>query len=290
MALGVVAGLAGLAGASGVAAQERQVDFSVADETPNGWEISVTPYGWMAGISGDLGVGGRSFGINATFYDLLTKSDYLIPVMGYTELRNDRFAIFADGFYTQMKFSKSNTITKNPFAKANLTLKSKAELTQTLAFAEAGASYEVAHWQGPMGDTGLELLGGARYWYSSIDASLKVDGTVKFGNLGVKKKGKYATAKSGDIDWVDPVVGARISQEFANMQKFELLGDIGGFGVGSQFSWQVYAGYTKGYQVGQAILAWTVGYRALAANYETNSGNSLDFVLHGPILGATVRW
>ncbi|MCB1494435.1 MAG: hypothetical protein KDJ86_01510 [Bauldia sp.] len=290
MALAVGAGIAGSAAVSIAAAQERDVDFSVADEMPNGWEVSITPYGWMAGISGDLGVAGRTLQINANFYDLLTKSDYLIPVMGYTELRKDRFAIFADGFYTQMKFSKSNMITKNPFAKANLTLKSKAAVTQTLAFAEGGASYEVARWQGPMGDTGLEVLGGARYWYSSIDTSLKINGTVKFGNLGLKKKGKYAVAKSGDIDWVDPVIGARISQEFANMQKFELLGDIGGFGVGSEFSWQVYAGYTKGYQVGQAILAWTLGYRALAANYEAKSGNSLDFVLHGPIAGFTVRW
>ncbi|SDB21824.1 hypothetical protein [Bauldia litoralis] len=295
LALGLIAALAASLVTTAQAAEptsDRVVDFSVADEAP-GWEFSVTPYAWLTGISGDIGVAGRTVGVNVTFQNIISESDYIIPLMGYVEARNDRFAIFGDFFYTQVRFTGSKSVTRNPFADASLTLKGKAGLTQTLGFAEGGAAYEVAQWQGPMGATGLELLGGARYWYASVDTTLNIDSTVKLKQLGLKRKNSRAYAKSGDIDWVDPVIGARVRQDFGEGRQLELLGDVAGFGVGSEFSWQVFAGYTKAWEVGRATMAWTLGYRAIGVDYTEGKGTdakTFDLVLHGPIAGFTVGW
>jgi hypothetical protein len=43
--------------------------------------------------------------------------------------------------------------------------------------------------------------------------------------------------------WVGPVVGARIRRQIAPGKELRLEGDVGGFGAGSEFSWQVVATY-----------------------------------------------
>jgi hypothetical protein len=48
---------------------------------------------------------------------------------------------------------------------------------------------------------------------------------------------------SGSVDWLDPFVGARVRQQLAPGQEIVLRGDVGGFGAGSQFSWQAIGTY-----------------------------------------------
>ena len=43
---------------------------------------------------------------------------------------------------------------------------------------------------------------------------------------------------SGSVDWADPFIGARLQHQLAPSQEITLRGDVGGFGAGSQFSWQ----------------------------------------------------
>jgi len=45
-------------------------------------------------------------------------------------------------------------------------------------------------------------------------------------------------AKSGSVDWADPFIGARLQHQPTPGQAITLRGDVGGFGAGSQFSWQ----------------------------------------------------
>lgn len=279
-----------------LSADTRVVDFSIADESPpGGWEFSVTPYAWLVGVSGQVKSGGRTFDIDASFYDIMSKSDYVIPLMGYAEARNGRWSIFADAFYTQMEFGKSTVVQRNVGADASLSLTGKASVVQTLAFAEAGAAYEVARWeQGPMGgSTAFDVLAGARYWYGSTHAKVKVTSNLDLPRLGLTKKGKYAVSKSGDLDWVDPVIGMRVRQDIGANGELQLLGDIAGFGVGSEFSWQIFAGYNHDFHFGQTAMGAMIGYRAIGVDYKTGSGSNartLDLVLHGPIAGLQFKW
>jgi hypothetical protein len=62
---------------------------------------------------------------------------------------------------------------------------------------------------------------------------LDVTGAAASQLLGLSQAGALGIAKSGALQWVDPVIGLRTRREFAPGQRFETRGEIGGFGVGS---------------------------------------------------------
>jgi hypothetical protein len=62
--------------------------------------------------------------------------------------------------------------------------------------------------------------------------------------------------------------------------------DIGGFGIGSDSTWQVVA--TANYQISKA-LHLSAGYRHLAVDRD-ESGTRIDISMSGPLLGATWRF
>jgi hypothetical protein len=98
---------------------------------------------------------------------------------------------------------------------------------------------------------------------------------------------------SGDLEWVDPFVGFRIRHDMGSAKELNFEGDVGGFGVGSQFSWQVVGTYGFDTSLLGTPFHAVVGYRALSVDYSQNGKfgkNAIDFVQHGPIMGVTFRW
>ena len=74
----------------------------------------------------------------------------------------------------------------------------------------------------------------------------------------------------------------RLSDQFA----ITAYGDIGGFGVGSQFTWQAFA--TLDYRITENISA-SAGFRWIHIDYDKGSSDiSLDMA--GPIIGASLRF
>ncbi len=72
-----------------------------------------------------------------------------------------------------------------------------------------------------------------------------------------------------------------------------LGGDVGGFGVGSEFSWQGVGAYRFAFAQSRGIT-WSgmLGYRALYADYSKGSGDTLyqyDMLQHGPIAGISAQ-
>ena len=113
---------------------------------------------------------------------------------------------------------------------------------------------------------------------------------VRRGRLKVPVIG---VARSGTLEWVDPVVGARMRHQFASGSEFNLEGDVGGFGAGSEFSWQAVATYGFDVNVFRTTMWSVVGYRALSVDYSENGrhGKSgIDWVQHGPVLGVKFSW
>ena len=90
------------------------VDFSAADENPSGWNFRFTPYAWAIGISGSATVRGNTANLNASIFDLINKSDELIPAMGYFEANRGPVSLFTDVFYSKLGFSKSSMVERNP--------------------------------------------------------------------------------------------------------------------------------------------------------------------------------
>ena len=62
--------------------------------------------------------------------------------------------------------------------------------------------------------------------------------------------------------------------------------DIGGFGAGSDFTWEVYAGLDYAFTDHISAVA---GFRYISINYE-EGGTDLKLDTYGPVLGATLRF
>lgn len=263
------------------------------------WQFSFTPYLWLPWISGDLVLKGRGFDVAVDPSQIINHLDWPIIVpawMSYAEARRGPLSLFNDIVWTQVSGSGGFTRTvSGRFATATFRANVKADYQ--LAIVEVGGAYTI--WsqgkQGSPGSTAFDLLTGARVWYQNVDISGNFAGTLALnGPLGITISGNRAIAKSGSVDWADPFIGARIRQQLAPGQEIVLRGDIGGFGAGSQFSWQAIATYNSPLcEIHGIPVDGYVGFRALSVDYSQGSGTSkfeFDNVIYGPVIGATMRF
>src|SRR5680860_176802 len=105
----------------------------------------------------------------------------------------------------------------------------------------------------------------SRRWKMNSLEDLKPNASVQ----GILPNGlvRVAITRSGDLEWVDPVVGARIRHQIAPGRELRLIGDVGGFGAGSEFSWQAVATYGFDVNCFGKPLHTVIGYRALAVDF-----------------------
>lgn len=83
--------------------------------------------------------------------------------------------------------------------------------------------------------------------------------------------------------WVDPTIVARVIYP-TNKWQFQFRGNIGGFGIGSQLSWQLqlYAGYRF-----SKLFQLSAGYRVMGLDYDKGSGQDrflYDVNTFGPVI------
>ena len=89
--------------------------------------------------------------------------------------------------------------------------------------------------------------------------------------------------------WVDPIVDRRPLWFLSTRWAIVLPGDIGGFGMGSDFRWLVTG--VIGYNcrlLGDDNARFFSGYRALSQDYDVGSGSNKfewDVTLQGPVFG-----
>ncbi len=86
--------------------------------------------------------------------------------------------------------------------------------------------------------------------------------------------------------WADPVIGARGRAQFGDGFFLNVYGDVGGFGVSSDLTWQAYGGL--GYQVNDWFSA-QAGYRYLLEDFD-DDGFVYDVALHGPLIEFLFRF
>ena len=91
-------------------------------------------------------------------------------------------------------------------------------------------------------------------------------------------------------DWVDPIVGLRYVAPISEHWDFIVRGDIGGFGVGSDFTWHASAFATWQVSEHGSLL---FGYRHMDVDYDDGSGSSRfrwDVAEGGPTVGFAWRF
>lgn len=261
-----------------------------------GWTVSAMAYAWLPSINGSSTIKGRTADIDASFIDLLHRKipKELFGLMGAFEARNGRFGIMTDLVYMKLGVSDSAARARSVHPHIGGTLAASMSAQFEMFIVETSLAYELFRSQGsgPGTETALDLYGGGRFWWQRASADLLVNAGMNVGDLAVS--GGRAFANSGDVTWFDPLVGLRLRHRFSPQIDMVVRGDVGGFSVGSKFSWQA-MGYVNWEfaRTERAVWSAMLGYRALYVDYAKGGGNSLyeyDMLTHGPIMGVTARF
>lgn len=270
-----------------------EIADSPATADPNAWQFRAASYGWLIGVSGTLKARGQAVDVDASFLQLAQKSDSLGAWMGYFEASKGKVGAYADVVWTKLEFSKSAAAYRNPLPGVTLSAQANAAATYAMTIVEMGGVYELAKWgEGRSSFTAVDGVLGFRYWNNSVDLTLDAIGSINIAPLGFERSRGFAIARSGTVQWVDPLVGLRVRHQFTPHQEVFVRGDIGGFGLQNRFAWQAVAAYSYAWNLRSYQLAGAVGYRALGVSTVSGSGlndNSADLVLYGPIVGLSLR-
>jgi hypothetical protein len=257
--------------------------------------LNAAAYGWLISVSGSITARGQTVDINASFIDLVQKSQSVGGLTGYFEADKGEAGMYVDFVYTSLGFGANNTGYRNPIAGLKITTSASAALTYKVFIIEVGGVYELFRWQhSEHSSTAIDGVMAARYWNNSVAASFDATANVDLSHRHLDRSFGIAIARADTIQWVDPVFGVRVRHQFTPHQEFIVRGDIGGFGLGSQFSWQAVAVYSYAWDLdGGQKLAALLDFRALGVNY--SSGSGLDTVginemLYGPIIGVSYRF
>jgi uncharacterized protein YycO len=122
------------------------------------WEVTLSPYGWLAGLEGTTGVRGFTAETEVAFKDILSNLD--MTAMLNLEARKGRWGGWVDGLYLKMSMDGQ---TPGP-------LLDSVGLSVEQIVAEAALFYRV--WQDDRGF--LDLYAGARYMSVGGELSLRV--------------------------------------------------------------------------------------------------------------------
>jgi opacity protein-like surface antigen len=233
------------------------------------WQLEVTPYLWASGMDGTVGVQGVEADLDAKFEDILEQLDSAF--LATLELRRGRWGLLLDGIYFKLEGEGAQSW-QGPGGIGSAT--GELEVTSTLNVYQFAAAYRVRE------DVAIDLIAGARY----TQLETELDLTVTTGGLlpgGARRV-------SGDKDWWDPILGIRLQIPFGERWTGVLYGDYGGFGVGSDATYQAIAGVNWQFSEHFSLKA---GYRYVYQDYEDDDdGFKWDVASHGPYLGVGMRF
>ncbi len=178
------------------------------------WTVSVTPYAWLAGLEGDTGVGQLQGSVDKSFSDLL--DDLEFAAMLSVDANNGTFGIVGDMFFVGLEAGGQTLLGEL-----------KSDVDQWILTAIPYYRVQCEH------DVTVDLGIGVRY----MDTDLKVTGP------DVLIEGSQA--------WASPLLFGRMNVPMGEKAFMNFSADVGGFGVESDFMWQVVG--TAGYAVSEKV-------------------------------------
>ena len=219
------------------------------------WAFLVEPYLMFPNMNGTTGVGVLpAVDVDADVSDIFSHLQF--GAMLYFEASKDRWAISSDILYMDL----------NQDVTPGTVINSGTVGAQQFAWEVAGL-YEILPW----------LEGGFGGRLNTLSMETDIVQNVIGG--GTTTSNQLITRT-----WFDPILIARIKSDPAKKLIYQFRSDMGGFGVGSDFAWQVqaYAGYrfSKLFQV-------TAGYRMIGIDYNKGDGQDrflYDMDTFGPVI------
>jgi hypothetical protein len=208
-----------------------------AQAAEQAWEHTLAIYMVGSSINGTAGAGPLDVDVDVSFSDILDNFD--AGVMFAYRAERGPWAFVADLAYLGLEGDKKSL---GPLGRTRADL----EADQLLLAVTMGYALN-DRWS---------AYGGVRYWDLDADLSLAVAGE------------ELRSASVAD-DWIDPLVGLRYAAPLGGKWSLIATGDIGGFGVGSDFSWTATA--LAVYQINRNAHV-LFGYRHIDVDYEDGNG------------------
>jgi hypothetical protein len=106
---------------------------------------------------------------------------------------------------------------------------------------------------------------------------------------------KSASSVDQNETWADPLLGARSMVRFGRDQRWRgvLRGDLGGFGLGSTFTWNLVGMLGYDFAMGSVDSTVLLGMRALSQDFADGSGSNRfkwDVIQYGPLVALAFRF
>ena len=223
----------------------------------NGWHLVASPYLWLAGAHGTVGVLGHQASFHATAGDLL--SHFRFGLMGTVDARFKRLVLPLDVMWIRLADDKAL-----PFPNIEAT-SADVKLTEFILTPRIG--YRVLDCE----KFKIDGLTGFRYWH--IGQNLEVSPSRAGLNF------------SGSHNWVDVLAGGRVLATLSPKVELTVAGDVGGWGAAAELDYQVVGAI--GYRIKPN---WTMqaGYRQLYVDYRTG-GSLVQFTTSGTIIGVSIN-
>lgn len=220
------------------------------------WQFTIEPYLMVPNMKGTTGLGTLpDVSVDAGPDEIF--ENFESGGMLYAEARNDTWAVSSD--FTYMKLGAD--------AEPRLLIESGDVELKQLAW-ELAVLRRLSPW--------LEAGVGAQL--NEIQSEL---------NLTLNAIGPGGPPQVGgqiDESWVDPTLIVRAQFPLSDKWSLMARGNVGGFGVGSDFAWQlqVYAGWRI-----SDLMSLSFGYRMIGIDYEHGSGQDrflYDMDTFGPVV------
>jgi hypothetical protein len=259
----------------GAAAEPFRLDFGALQEVPasapfepaeDAWRVDFTAWMWLTAMSGEVRNGPITADVDASFSDILEASDSLFSIAGRLEIGKGNWTGFIDGMYSDIGAEDQTGPVGLP----------SVDVTNEILLLDFGLMYRVFDQSATNGGgrhNTIDVYAGGRYQHFSLELDPAL-----------------AATRSQSKGWIDPIFGARAVIQLNERFDFMLMGDIGGFGVGSDLTWTLRAGLGYHFVMFDIPTTAYLGYAALGTDYTEGSGLSRfewDVVMHGPVLGLT---
>jgi hypothetical protein len=177
------------------------------------------------------------------------------------------------------ELAKVRRLVPNDLVRLDLERTARAVAGQRLALARASAQLEVARLRASVDASKAGLVAAAR-------ARVTAAGQKLSSAVGNNLTQQLPASASQDKNWIDPILGVRSQWNINERFFLAAKGDIGGFGVSSDFVWQAQA--TLGYNFTENVFA-ELGYRYLQTDY-TDRGFTYDVAQSGLFIGMSMKF
>lgn len=227
--------------------------------TAKEWHYQLEPYLMVTSIEGDATIGRTNeANVDVDFDTILDNLDAAAMVHFEAHHYSGWGVVFDYGF---MDLGGNNT---------------NANGNSTDVSVRQGVLELQGLYRNNLNDGFLDYFAGVRWWDNDIDVML---------DFVIRPENNFN--KEVESDWIDPVVGVRWIRNIDDKWTFLAQADIGGFGLGSDFTSSVQSGVM--YKISD-LMTVDLKYKATWVDFEEgNTGQqgyfAYDTVTHGTVIG-----